>query len=305
MRKYPSLNYPAEADGLGVGETVFVQEKLDGANFRFMLRKHLDESYEEDRDLVFGSRNVVWKNEDDVAGAFTDHPETGVGALEYVRENVEIPALNAVDRIDDDGIVVYGEAMHPHTLEYDWNQVPRVVVYDIWKRGDQSYVAPDTLKATCRSIGLPWAPYHDEVPATEYGSVSVPQSAFRDGKAEGVVLKNPESNVRAKLVTEAFKEKHGGPSPSSTNHVTDTDVFVDRYITDARIEKCAHKLVDQGAWNGLKMEMMRDLPEAVIRDALDEEAGTIVMEHNWTLDTSEIRSKASTRCARTLKGCLQ
>jgi len=303
MQRYPSLNYPAEVDGLGAGDTVYVQEKLDGANFRFMLRDHLDEEYEPDRKLVFGSRNVVWKHEVDVANAFSDHTETGEGALEYIRDTINVGMMRMFDS-ENDGIVVYGEAMHPHTLEYQWTEVPRVVIYDMWKMGEQTFVHPYALKAKCRSLGLAWSPYVDEVPTDHYGEVSVPQSAYRDGKAEGVVLKNPSTGARAKIVTDEFKEKHDGPSPSLSN-VTDTDVVVDTYVTSARIEKQAHKLVDEGQWDELQMEMMADLPEAVVRDAMDEEAGSIVMENNYEIDTRELRSKASTKCARVLRGLLQ
>lgn len=303
MKRYPSLNYPGEVTGLGAGDTVYAQEKLDGANFRFMLRDRLDGKHEPEKDLVFGSRNVVWKNEDDVANAFRDHPETGVGALEFVRDNIDLEAFRLIDN-EHDGIVVYGEAMHPHTLDYNWSDTPRVAIYDIWMQNHESYVHPSGLKAKCRSLGLPWAPYVDQVPAERYGDIDIPQSAYRDGKAEGIVLKNPDTGHRAKIVTEEFKEKHDGPLPSQSN-LTDTDAVVDSVITDARIEKQAHKLVDAGEWGGLQMQMMEDLPEAVIRDAMAEEAGSIVMENNYELDTAELRSKASSKCARVLRGLLQ
>jgi hypothetical protein len=53
------------------------------------------------------------------------------------------------------------------------------------------------------------------------------------------------------------------------------------------------------------MPMMEDLPEAVIRDALSEEAGNVVMNNNYKLDTAEFRSEASSKCARVLRSVLQ
>ena len=179
-----------------------------------------------------------------------------------------------------------------------------MLVYDVWKLDDQEYVSPSVLKTSLRSLGLPWAPYHDTVPAQRYGDIEVPQSHFRDGKAEGVVLKNPTNGIRAKIVTEEFTEKHDGPTPG-TRAVTDTDLVVDRIITDARIEKHAHKLVDRGEWDELQMEMMEQLPEAVIRDAFDEEGANLVMEENLEIDTAELRSTASSKCARVLRALLQ
>lgn len=303
MKRFPSLNYPAEVDELALGDVIYAQEKLDGANFRFTLSKHVD-GVERDG-LVFGSRNVVWKNEKDVAKAFDDHPETGVSALDFVRTQIDLQALRSLDR-EGGGLVFFGEAMHPHTLDYRWDQTPRVIIYDVYSMGNEEFQCPSVVKTTCRSVGLSWSPYVDSAPPENCGLLDVPQSSFRDGKAEGIVIKNPETGARAKIVTEDFKEKHGGPSPASgKNNITDTDIVVDRFITKPRIQKHAHGLVDAGEWDRLQMEMMVDLPERVIRDAMNEEAANFVMQKNYTVDTGELRSTASTKCARVLRGMLQ
>lgn len=46
--------------------------------------------------------------------------------------------------------------------------------------------------------------------------------------------------------------------------------------------------------------MMEILPEAVIRDTMTEEGGTMVMEETVELDTGEFRSLVSKRCSNTL-----
>jgi hypothetical protein len=151
-------------------------------------------------------------------------------------------------------------------------------------------------------INLPCVPFVGKY--DDLDDITVPQSEYRDGKAEGVVITNTQVGVRAKLVTEEFKEKHRAPTSSKAER-SDTEIVADSIITEARIEKTAHKLVDEGEWDNLQMAMMEDLPEAVIRDALTEEAGTIVMEHNYELDTAEFRSAASSKCATVLRALCQ
>lgn len=78
------------------------------------------------------------------------------------------------------------------------------------------------------------------------------------------------------------------------------------YVTTARIEKIAHKLVGRGVFDELQMEM---LPAKVIEDVLSEEGWSIICDENGVVldeDTKgEIRSETSQKCARTLQSMLQ
>ncbi|EGQ44271.1 MAG: hypothetical protein J07AB43_00370 [Candidatus Nanosalina sp. J07AB43] len=49
------------------------------------------------------------------------------------------------------------------------------------------------------------------------------------------------------------------------------------------------------------MEMMRELPEAVIRDMSNEEAGNIFMHENFEVNLHDFRSITSSRCAEVLR----
>jgi hypothetical protein len=298
LRKFPSISYPAEVDGLENG-IIFAQEKLDGANFRFARGEHVDGVT--NGGLVFGSRNIVWKDETDVPASFTDHPDTGVGALSFVRERINIDELRALEN-NHGPLTLYGEAMHPHTLDYNWGKTPRVVLFDIWKHDEESYFHPKQVQSAGQMLNLPTVPHLGTFDTVQ--DIEIPESEYRDGRAEGVVLNTPTTGIKAKLVTDEFQEKHDRPNPDISLK-TDTDLIVERIITDARIEKCAYKLVDSGKWDKLQMEMMEDLPERVIRDAMDEEAGSVVMENNLKIDTAELRSTASSRCARVLRAILQ
>ena len=83
------------------------------------------------------------------------------------------------------------------------------------------------------------------------------------------------------------------------------------FVTEARIMKEAHKLVDEGEYDSLRMEMMEDLPRRVLQDIMEEEGWNLLRdEHNFKCEFDEhfkssVRSKASRMCARTLKEELQ
>ena len=54
MKKYPKIKYPTheKTDGLLTeGDEIVIQEKVDGANFRYTV--------DEDGEITFGSRNCV------------------------------------------------------------------------------------------------------------------------------------------------------------------------------------------------------------------------------------------------------
>lgn len=300
MKRYPKLRYPGEpeTEGLFADGTVYAQEKLDGANFRFMLEEHLDEQFHtEDRDFVFGSRNVVYKNGKDESKQFSH-------AIEYVRENIEPSWIQLLEAGVDQPIVLFGEAMHPHTLEYDWDAAPSVVLFDVWQVEDEEWLHPEKVAVACQMMEFPHAPIVEKIDCEDLDGYEfeAPRSAFGDVKAEGLALKNPDTGVRGKWVREDFKEKAKETfGKSKGQQESGAERLSYQYITNQRIRKNAHKLVDEGEWDGLQMEMMEDLPEAVIRDMADEEGGNIFMEENWEVDIADFRSMTSSRCAKVLK----
>jgi len=301
MKKYPSLNYPDhdETNGLLADGKIFVQEKLDGANFRFCREENLDKEYHTDnREIVFGSRNIAYKNEKDVDKTFSH-------AVEYVRERVSDEDMASIEESIGGPVTIFGEALHPHTLEYDFEEIPNVVAFDIWNHSSAEFVSPIRAKHFVeQTIGLEFSPILDIVEVSDWKEyeMSVPKSAYGNVKAEGMVLKNPTTNVYAKIVREEFKEKHTKSFGKPKKHQDMGEEKLSyRYIPNARIEKQVHKLIDEGDWDSKQMEMMEELPEAVIRDMANEEMEEILMSKNWTVDIQEFRSITSSRCATHLR----
>ena len=301
LKKYPKLHYPDNKENkhfLDDGEVV-IQEKADGGNSRFCREKHLDEQFHtDDREIVFGSRNVQFKNKKDENKQFAH-------AIEHVRERVSDDDLAQVEDTLGGRVTVFGEAMHPHTLEYDFETAPDFVGFDIWDHNRNQFVPPSDAEHFIENVlGLAFAPILDRVPVEEWDdyTLQVPKSAYGDVKAEGVVLKNPTTGVWTKMVRDDFKEKNketfGKPKKYQESGAEKLSY---QYITNHRIRKQVHKLLDEGEWESKRMEMMEDLPEAVIRDMAEEESGNIFMHENWEVDIAEFRSVTSSRCARILR----
>ena len=294
MNKYPKIKRLGHRDNDGIldGDEILVQEKMDGANFRFTLQRNIEEEYhDDDRDLVFGSRNVVYKNEKDVDSNFRH-------AIEYVRENIDLDALRHYD--DSWGpLTFYGEAMHSHTLDYDWDNTPSFLGFDMWAGTFEEFAPHNITSMTFNSIGLETVPTLYEGYPEDFDATSVPDSEYRDGVAEGFVIKNHTTEQRAKVRSEEFKEMHAGPSGNTSEEYEPEDgvVLAHKFTTDARVFKMIHKMENEGY--DVEMGMMEDLWRRVFDDVIEEEYDTIFLG-NHTLDTQQFRSEVASRCARAL-----
>lgn len=300
MRKYPSIRYPEEdeTDGVFAKGDIVVQEKIDGANFRFTLERNLDEQYHtDDREIVFGSRNVVFKNQKDENKQFKR-------VIDHVRETVEPSRMRGLEAKFGNGLVFYGEALTPHTLEYDWEEAPPFTGFDVWCEKDSRWLNHEQWSLCFDTLNLAQAPVIDVVSADDWDDyvTTVPESEFGNVQAEGLTFKNYDTQTFAKYVRADFKEKNkktfGGPT---SHEASGAEKLSYQYVTNARIKKNAHKLVDEGQWDSLQMQMMEDLPTRVIEDMAEEEAANIFMSENFEVDIGEFRSTTSSRCASVLK----
>lgn len=286
MKRYPKLRYPGHDDVQNIDDTgsIVITEKLDGSNFRFTY----------DDGFTFGSRNTFG---DDL------HRDQFSDPIEYIINTCNTDVLESIQS-EYGQLVVFGEAMLPHTISYDWDQTPLFIGFDVWNIDNQVFHYTDQAQQFIENIGLPFSPIVDEIDVNdfiEWDSSSMPQSEFYDGPAEGVVLKNHNTGTYCKIVREDFKEKRDIKFGGKNRSLSNTERIVEEYVTPARVESVAHQLVDEGEWGTIELPMMEILPEAVIRDTMTEEGGTLVMEENIELDTSEFRSLTSKRCVGVIK----
>lgn len=304
MKKFPKIRYPSdsETDGVLAGEVV-VTEKVDGANFRF--------TWNEDGELIVGSRNHSYPADDE------NVPKAFRHAIEYVKE-CESDLWGFKD------LTLFGEAMHLHSLDYDdidWHvpskgsahvpldsEYPNVVIFDAWRDGEW----------------LDWDEFTDLIEPTQFQttrvldrghgddvSFDVPEESMFGGPPEGIVVRRTDGSVRAKKVTDDFKEKNAQSFNDPSKAQSDAAEFVAMFVTDNRIEKQAHKLIDEGEYDEIRMEMMEQLPVAVLQDVMNEEGWNLLADE-YTFECEfdsdfkgEVRSKASSRCARVLRSLCQ
>lgn len=283
---HPSTDGLFDTDG-----KLVIQEKMDGANFRF----HIDV----DGEYTFGSRNVSYENVRD-----EDIPKDFRPTIEYVRNTINDSQLEtSVEQFG--ALTIFGESMHPHTIAYDWDAVPRFLGFDVYKHDGEEWMEPQTASDVIRLCGLQSCPQIDlvrDVAAFDVEEYLPPQSAYRDGEAEGIVVRNTHTNVRAKYVTDQFAEKHGEVNSGEYEETTTSDAerMANRYTGDnnQRIRKTVHKLVDEG--HTMEMPLMEQLGPRVIEDIAIEEADEFICE-NWTVDFHEFRKCINKACVATLK----
>lgn len=298
MKKYSKIRYPNDVPKLfkGDGEIV-MEEKMDGANFRFTV---------EGGEFVFGSKNT----ERDALQEQQFEP-----AIDYIERFVGPDYVDTLQQPEafDSSLVFFGEAMIPHTLEYD--DTPGFLGFDVYVEADDRWLLPEQAHALFEDIGLPTVPIITRITVNEWDSdkFEFPESEYGDFKAEGVVLKRYEGGERAvsKLVREDFQEQAKAKSKDKQVDDTDTMSFVCDVFTKARVRKAAYRLRDEGSYDAIKMEMMRDLPREVMRDFVQEEMtapdfgegydGLWLLEERREIDFEKFRSKANGRAADLLK----
>lgn len=153
MKTFPSIprieNAPSALFKQG---HLWIQEKVDGANIRFQLQ--------DSGRIRFGDRSRVYQGD--------DIPAPYQHAVRHVRERLDRTALrNAI--ADVDTVVFVGEAMHKHTIDYDWDRTPSFLGFDIWSGTKEEFLPPDNVEKIYRRLGLhPINTFQKEVRAIDF-----------------------------------------------------------------------------------------------------------------------------------------
>jgi len=136
-------------------------------------------------------------------------------------------------------------------------------------------------------------PTDDDVPESAY-----PSPSAKDRKAEGIMYKNYRTQVFAKYVRPAFKEKNLEVFGGSKKHATDdSGRIVAVYCTNARVDKMIFKMIDEDF--KLELPMMKYLPRRVMEDIIEEHHKEICLS-NWSVDFRKIRKGITRRCLNIL-----
>jgi len=276
---------------------IHVEEKIDGANFRFYISK--------EGKIIIGSRTKQLTSNE---GEDTNMNKMFIRCSNYVREK-----LKDNDLSDFHGLIFYGENTVRHTINYDWDKIPPFLGFDIYDTTEGKYLDFETKTEIFKELGLETVPYlgvlnidkskdiHEQleevVPISKYSLESA-----KDRKAEGIVLKDYDRQIFAKFVRDAFKEKNaevfgGNPKYNKTSEF-DNEELIFKFCTNPRIEKQIFKLIDEG--HKLEMSLMKFLPKNVWNDIIEEEWREILTS-NWKLDMKGIRKLIPKRCKAVLE----
>ena len=228
MNTYPSIPRVETApDRLFDSGHLWLLEKVDGALLRFQLQPS---------GLIrFGDRNHVYDDPDNIPAPYQH-------AVRHVREHLERDALrSAVDDVED--VVFFGEATHHHTIEYDWERTPSFLGFDVWSATAGAFRPPDAVEGIFEGIGLePVNAVERELHTRDFDpdSYTIPQSAWYDGPAVGVVIRNKRGD-RAKLLHPDFQDVDTTVSVDSS-----AEELAAAYATRRRFETIVGILEDRG-----------------------------------------------------------
>lgn len=273
-------------------DEIVIEEKIDGANFRFMIREG---------QIIFGSRTqeLTEDKEHKFAKNFSR-------CIEFIKDT-----LKGVDLSIHKNLIYYGECCVAHSMQYDWDKIPPFLGFDIYNLETESWCNLEQVKEGFELLHLPIVPIIKVCKPGEIGKIDdslvpISQYAILSGtedtrKAEGVVFKNYSNGQMGKYVRDKFKELNAhvfGSKSVKVNSETNVGDLIFKYCTNARIDKAIFKLIDSG--ERLDMTMMSKLPKLVLDDIFEEGIKEI-WESNWVIDFKELRKKVPPRCASVLK----
>jgi len=288
FHKYPKIGRFGETETSLLLESpddlIYIEEKIDGANFRFMLT-------DEGR-IIFGSRNQsICDDTEEIGGSWAR-------CVRFIKDKIKDKELSKYT-----GHIFYGECCIPHSIKYNWDTIPPFLGFDILVDG--AFIDFDAKLEIYSELGLPVVPSFPAFTAEHvknmiFSENDIPISEYGNGlKAEGIVLKNYRTQTFLKFVSSKFKEVNKATFGSSPKFAADdNEKLIAVYCTNPRIYKQIFKLIDDG--NELDMRLMQYLPMRVWDDIVEEHSEDI-LHKDWKLDIRACRKGVSKRCLGVLE----
>lgn len=247
---------------------LWLLESIDGAPFRFQVQ--------ESGLIRFGDDERVFHPE--------EIPVEYHHAVRHVREHLDREALrNAVDDVEE--FVFFGTATYRRDIDYDWERLPSFLGTDVWSAADGRFLTFDTVENALERLGLDAVnAFERELPARDFDpdGYDVPESAWYDGPAAGVVVRN--------------KRGERGRIASSAIEIADTES-----IEQPAEEVAAERATDERFETVERRLQQRN--EAVTVDALAERVFEAVVREGYRplvqgperVDMEDLRAAVATR----------
>ena len=123
---------------------IIIQEEVDGGNFRFMIN-----------------------NDNIIFGTITTQLTSSTGEEIYVNKNFQSCINLLKEKIKNknlkkyEGYIFFGENMVKHSLDYDWEKIPRFLGFDIKDLKKNEYLHYYEVKEIYKKLDLDMVPLVD------------------------------------------------------------------------------------------------------------------------------------------------
>lgn len=268
MKKYMDIERLKDGYMFGFrkGDSIIIQEKIDGANFSIR--------YDAETDTVASySRKMRLKMANNLRGAWE-----WANAL-----NKEL-----VKSVLGTNFILFGEWLVPHTINYPDEKYQNAYFYDVWDTERNQYLEQDKVKEIVEKLGLIYVPvfYEGTFESWEHIMEFVGKTELGGEIGEGIVVKNMtrlnDSNTRLPFYVKIVIEKFSEIKPVRKEDVEKLErnakiyAIVESVITEGRVTKMIHKMVDEGIiptdWNKTHMSIIgKQLGIALYEDCEKEE----------------------------------
>jgi len=282
MKKYDKIERFGKTDTEGILEgTIYVQEKIDGANASVY--------YDSSKDAVIVcSRNrelaAIGENRTETADSFR-------GLVEYVENNEGIIKMT---REYPDSIF-YGEWLVKHTIIYPEDSYNQLYFYDI----DDTYInefysTPDAI-GIFKKYEVCYVPILKKLVNTTIEEIDclLNVNNFKGSPGqEGIVIKNPlfvnkwGRSPYAKIVNEKFTERKKQVWKSGKSNKGMSEQIALTYVTPMRVNKQIEKMCD--GQNEINERRTGELIQRVYHDIVVEEIWEILKK--WKQPTINFRA---------------
>lgn len=271
MKQFPPVPRAEEAPAdLFDSGHLWIQEKIDGAHFRFRLR--------DSGVLEFGDRNQTYDDADDIPTAYHH-------AVRHVREQFDREAFRASVE-DVSSVVFFGEATVRRAIDYDWDRIPSFLGFDVWNSSEDRFLPPDSVEQVYDRLDLDAVnTFQKEARATDFdpADYEVPKSVWYDGPAAGVVVRN-KTGQRATIPHPDFEDV-----PDADPVEAPVDELAEQYATRQRVEEVASSLEARE-----RPVTFDAVYERVVEDIAREEHHRLFHERS-SVDLSAFRSEVAAR----------
>lgn len=179
-----------------------------------------------------------------------------------------------------ENLIVFGEWMGNHTIEYDPEFVNKFFVIDIFDTCNGKLVPYDKVPDLMGSFGVGGLNYLEPLVNGKTTSAEIDslvrnrKSDFYDGPMEGVVVKDYSANPQM-----AWKKLHPDFAERRTTRFGDSGFKgIDAFLTPSRVIKAAYRLLDETS-----------SPELTVDAIATEVAGDILREERKNGDLNRVR----------------